>query len=224
MSRIALLDHLHTDKTVRLNIPLKDGGKERYEAFARLHDLQERTVIVKLKGRSVPKTEQINFRERCSVSLEGEGPSLSMNATIEEVLGRSKLLLKGSDYVPYQPKRNAFRVEAEIPVLYKRYYREQESFRQAKSQDISSGGIRLLCNEDLQTGNLLILNLEIPRPRKGSVMCTAQVMWDKDSPDGDRIAGCKFLDLDEVSEDLIIAFCFERQRELMKEKVETADR
>ena len=224
MSRIALLDHLHTDKSVRLYIPLKDGEKERFDATARILDQEERTVIVKLKGRGVPKSERINFREKCSVSLEGDGPSLSMYATIEEVLGRGKLLLKGSDYVPYQPKRNAFRVEAQIPVLYKRYYREQETFRQARSQDISSGGIRILCNEDLQTGNLLTLNLEVPRPRKGSVMCTAQVMWDKDSPDGDRIAGCKFLDLDEVSEDLIIAFCFERQRELMKEKVETVDR
>ncbi len=224
MSRIALLDHLHTDKTVRLYIPLKDGGKERYNASARLHDVQERTVVAKLKGGAVPKSDQINFRERCSVSLEGEGPSLSMNATIEEVIGRNKLLLKGSDYVSYQPKRNAFRVEAEIPVLFKRYYREQEKFRQALSQDLSSGGIRLLCNEDLQTGNLLTLRLNIPRPKQGSVLCTGQVMWDKDTPDGDRIVGCKFLDLDEVSEDLIIAFCFERQRELMKEKVQTADR
>jgi len=224
MSRIALLDHLHTDKTVRLYIPLKDGGKERFHASARLHDLQERTVVVKLKGGAVPKSELINFRERCSVSLEGDGPSLSMNATIEEVLGRSKLLLKGSDYVAYQPKRNTFRVEAELPVLFKRYYREQEPFRRARSEDLSSGGVRLLCSEDLQTGNLLTLNLEIPRPRKGSVLCTAQVMWDKDTQGGDRIAGCKFLDLDEVSEDLIIAFCFERQRELMKEKVQTADR
>jgi len=224
MSRIALLDHLRKDKTVRLTIPLKDGGRERYNALARVLDQEERTVVIRLRGGSLPKSDLINFRERCSVSLEGDGPSLSMNATIDEVLGKGKLLLKGSDYVPYQPKRNAFRVEADIPVMYKRYYRDQEKFRQARSHDISSGGVRLVCDEDLQTGNVLTLNLEIPRPRQGCVFCTAQVMWAKDSPEGERMAGCKFLDLEEASEDLIIAFCFERQRELMKEKVETVDR
>lgn len=224
MSRIALLDHLHTDKSVRLNIPLKDGGKQRYDAEARIQDREERTVVVNLKGKSFPKSEEIDFREKCSVSLEGDGPSLSMNATIEEVLGRGRLLLKASDYVAYQPKRNAFRVQAELPVQYKRYYREQEPFRNVSTEDLSSGGVRLLCREDLQTGNVLILSLEIPRPKQGRVMCTAQVMWAKDRMDGDRAVGCKFLDLDEQSEDLIIAFCFERQRELMKEKVETANR
>ncbi|MCF8085427.1 MAG: PilZ domain-containing protein [Desulfohalobiaceae bacterium] len=224
MSHIALLDHLHTDKSVRLNIPLKDGVKQTYHALARVQDQDERTVVVNLKGKAFPGSEQINFREKCSVNLDVEGSVLSMNATIEEVLERDRLLLKGSDYVAYQPKRNAFRVQTDIPVQYKRYYREQEAFRNVRSEDLSSGGVRLLCHEDLQTGNVLTLSLEIPRPKQGRVVCTAQVTWTGVRHDGGRVAGCHFLDLEEASEDLIIAFCFERQRELMKEKVETADR
>ena len=224
MSRIALLDHLHTDTPVSLNIPLKEGGQERREATARIVDKEGRIVIAQLKGRDVLQSEQIDFRKKCSVILEGEGPALSMNATIEEVLGRNKFLLKGSDYIPYEPKRNAFRVDAELPVQYRRYYREKESFRQVKSGDISSGGVRILCSEKLQPGDTLLVSLEIPSPREGTVLCTAQVMWSRGTPNGNLEAGCQFLDLEEESEDLIIAFCFERQRELMKERVETANR
>ena len=225
MSRIALLDHLHEPQPVRLEIPLKDGGKARYRASAQLRDTQERTVTVDLHQVSVPPIGEIDFRSRCTVRLDSKGgPSLSMHANLEEVLGDRRVLVRASDYVPYQPKRSTFRVEAEIPVQYKRYYREQEPFRRARSEDLSSGGVRILCDEDLQTGNVLTMSLEVPRPKKGRVLCSAQVMWTGVRHDGSRSAGCKFLDLDEASEDLIIAFCFERQRELMQEKVQTADR
>ena len=49
-------------------------------------------------------------------------------------------------------------------------------------------------------------------------------MWARDTAEKERAAGCKILDMDEAMEDILIAFCFERQRELKKEKVETADR
>lgn len=225
MSRIALLDHLNEPQPVRLDIPLKDGGTARYKATAQLRDPEERTVNVDLHQSSVPPSEDIDFRSRCTIRLDSKKPSsLSMHATLDEVLGKRRLMVRGSDYVPYQPKRSTFRVQAEIPVHYKRYYREHEPFRRARSEDLSSGGVRILCEDELQTGNVLTISLEIPRPKKGQVLCTAQVMWTGVRYDGSRTAGCKFLDLDEVSEDLIIAFCFERQRELMKEKVETADR
>jgi len=225
MSRIALLDHLNKPQPVRLDIPLKDGGTASFKATAQLRDTEERTVDVELNKASAPPSEDIDFRSRCTIRLDSNKPSsLSMHATLEEVLGKRRLLVRGSDYVPYQPKRGTFRVQAELPVHYKRYYREREPFSRARSEDLSSGGVRILCEDELQTGNVLTISLQIPRPKKGQVLCTAQVMWAGIKYDGSRAAGCKFLDLDEASEDLIIAFCFERQRELMKEKVQTADR
>lgn len=224
MSRIALLEHLQEPKSVKLNIPLKDGGNRRSLAIARLRDSEERTVEVELQEEAVISAESIDFRQRCSVNLEAEVGSLSMYATVEEVLGDYTLLIQASDFVPYQPKRSTFRVEAEIPVQYKRYYRESEEFKEARSEDISPGGIRIICQSDLLTGDVLTLNIQIPRPTQRDLLCTAQVMWARDTAEKERAAGCKILDMDEAMEDILIAFCFERQRELKKEKVETADR
>jgi c-di-GMP-binding flagellar brake protein YcgR len=223
MAKLALLDHLDQSRRILVDIPLKEGGSRTFHATGQLRDRDKRTVVAELLDQSVPPAEEINFRERCTVSLNTEGPALSMFATIEEVLGERKLLLMGTDFVPYQPKRNTFRVDTEIPVSFKRYFRDEESFREARSIDLSSGGVRICCPEDLHNGEVLTLCIEIPGASVRCVPVTAQVVWTGKLTGGYWSVGCKFLDLDEASEDTIIGYCFERQREIMKERVQVAD-
>lgn len=223
MAKLALLDYLGQSRRIMLKIPLKSGETQSIHATGQIKDLERRTFVVDLLDHKVPSGDTIDFRERCTVSLHGEGPSLSMFATIEEVLGDRKLLLVGTDFAPHVAKRHTFRVEADIPVQYRHYYREREAFRSTRSLDISSGGIRLLCPEEIQAGAFLTLNISVPGPNARNVFCTVQVVWTTQRPDKERIAGCKFLDLEEASEDAIIGYCFEKQRELMKEMVQVSD-
>jgi len=224
MAKLALLDSLKQSRRILVNIPLKEGGSRTLHATGQIRDRDKRTLVAELVDQKVPPAEEINFRERCTVSLHSGGPALSMYATIEEVLGERKLLLMGSDFAPCESKRNTFRVETRIPVRYRRYYRDRESYRETRSIDISSGGIRLLCSEELQSGDVLTLSLDIPgSDGVRAVIVTAQVVWSSELPDEQWIVGCKFLDLDEAGEDRIIGYCFERQREIMKERIQVAD-
>lgn len=95
-------------------------------------------------------------------------------------------------------KRKYIRLKAPIGVTYhlvKKHKRPK--LHKTLVRDISGGGISLLVNEDLRTGDLLRLEIQIPHLEE-SVCAVGEVVWFvcmKDADRQTREAGIKFRDI-----------------------------
>lgn len=222
MSKFAILEYLNRPQLVMIDVPLKGGGKRRFSSIAKLID-QDQRFMASIKNEYLPPDQELDQQEKCLVTLDSDGHFFSTYAKILEITSREKLVLQAVDFVSYKSKRNAFRVSATLPVTYKHFYREDELPKAAESINISSKGILLMDGQGLKKGDYLSITIEIPSPKPKTVSCTANVVRIQVKPDNTQETALQFLDLDEKTEDAIMGFCFEQQRQRMKEKVQVAD-
>ena len=108
-------------------------------------------------------------------------------------------------------KRKFPRIPLEASVRFRRLSTDQErsevaNFAEAKTRDLSQGGIALVEASHLTRGDLLKIEIEVPQ-RKDPIKAFSEVMWIK-PPDADQdatleIAGIKFMGLRPEDEEFL---------------------
>jgi len=117
------------------------------------------------------------------------------------------------------PERREFiRVQLFMPVKYS-VVDTQEEYIESQSEDISSGGIKLLLRKEFSVGTLLKLQFELLREEKIIRFDTlqARVVWvmPNNNLEYPYKAGLEFINID-INERLRISNCIYHKAELLK--------
>ncbi len=208
----SVVQYLEHPQPVQVTIPLQGGGTRRFRAIAKLQGGTEGTVLAEFPEENLPLGNEIDTSKQCLVTFKWNGKPRYMPSSIESVPGRNRLILldKGFGSASVE-RRTTLRVNASFILEYKR--RKQHGFRQTQGIDINTKGIQFQCRETLKTGEILVLNLKLPRPEPYLVLCNARVVWSREVSDNTRATGCQFLNLPGKDRDAISDFCL---RELVR--------
>jgi len=162
----------------------------------------------------------INTEIEVTYYKESRGRFLFNSTIIErEDKGIYKIkVIRTGDIVKLQ-ERSYFRLQAATKVLKKHKIVNDRNIRDVEenctSEDISGGGLRLMCNYEHSIGELVKCFIEIDNSSifiEGEIIRVEKI----DSPDYKFALGVKFLDIKNEDRDKIIRYIFEQQRRLRK--------
>lgn len=118
------------------------------------------------------------------------------------------------------PERREFiRVTLSLPVRYS-VVGAQEEYKESYTEDISTGGVRLLLKGELAVGTILKLQLELIKEEKTIRLdaLQARIVWVKpvfNDLEYPYKAGVEFINID-TNERLLISNCIYHRTELLK--------
>jgi len=204
--------YLEHPQLVQITIPLHGGETRRFSAVAKLQGGTKRSVMAEFPEETLPPGKEIDTSKQALVTFKLNGPPVFMPVTIKTVPNRKRLFLKDKGFVSASvERRTALRIKASFALEYKR--QTQHGFRQSQSIDINTKGVKFQCRDALEIGEILVLNIKLPRPEPYLVLCNARVVWSKEMSESTQAAGCQFLDLSEQDQDAIADFCL---REILR--------
>jgi len=201
--------YLEHPQPVQVTIPLQGGETRRFSAIAKLQGRSKRTVMAELSEDNFPLANEIDTNKQCLVTFKLNSPPRYMPTSIESVPDRKLLILRDKGFGSASvERRKTLRIHASFVLEYKR--QKQHGFRQTQSIDLNTKGIQFQCRDTLKIGEILVLNLQLPRPKPYLVLCNARVVWSKEISDSTRATGCQFLNLTGKDRDAIADFCLRK--------------
>ncbi|MEF8941459.1 MAG: PilZ domain-containing protein [Desulfohalobiaceae bacterium] len=198
--------YLEHPQPVQVTIPLQGGETRRFSAIAKLQGGTKRMLLAELPEENLFLGNEIDTSKQCLVTFKLNGKPRYMPTSIESVPDRKRLILQDKGFGSASVERRAcLRINASFTLEYKR--QKQHGFRQTQSIDLNTKGIQFQCRETLKIGEILVLNLKLPRPEPYLVLCNARVVWSREVSYNTRATGCQFLNLTGKDRDAISDFC-----------------
>jgi len=93
---------------------------------------------------------------------------------------------------------------------------------EARIENISGGGLKMLCNKSFNEGDELAIKLFLPDQAQ-DLEVTGEVVWTCENIDGGYKVGIKFIDIDERARERIVRYIFAWQRKMLRAGKETAE-
>ena len=208
----SVVQYLEHPQPVQVTIPLQGGETRRFSAIAKLQGGTKCTVLAEFPEENLPLGKEMDRSKQCLVTFKWNGKPRYMPSSIESVPDSNRLILQDKGFGSASVERRTnLRVNASFTLEYKR--RKQHGFRQTQGIDLNTKGIQFQCRETFKNGEVLVLNLKLPRPEPYLVLCNARVVWSREVSDNTRATGCQFLNLAGNDRDAISDFCL---REIMR--------
>jgi len=92
---------------------------------------------------------------------------------------------------------------------------------EARIENISGGGLKLLCNKNFVPGDKLDIRLFLPDQAQ-DIEVTGEVVWTCDNIDGGYKVGIQFVDIDERVRERVVRYIFAWQRRMLRSGKKTA--
>lgn len=86
---------------------------------------------------------------------------------------------------------------------------------EARIENISGGGLKILCNKQFNEGDELAIKLFLPNQTQ-DLDVTGEVVWACDNIEGGWKVGIKFVDMDERVRERIVRYIFAWQRRMLR--------
>jgi len=86
---------------------------------------------------------------------------------------------------------------------------------EARIENISGGGLKILCNKSFNEGDELAIRLFLPDQAQ-DLEVTGEVVWVCENIDGGFKVGIKFIDMDERARERIVRYIFAWQRRMLR--------
>ena len=216
---MSVLDHLNDYRVVKVTLPVEGGQVAQLDAVARLTKSPQFEVIFlqgQLEGHAFDPTVL------CRLAFDVAGSIKSIQARIVHQPAPAKLVMELVETFSYLQKREYFRVDAEMVVSW--WLFEQDNTKPITTQgtvNISGGGLRFAVDEKVARGERLGLKILLD-PEREMIECVGEVV-------GTYLLGrqhslaLKFIKIDNVDRDAIIAFCLAEQRRQLRIKVQVLD-
>ncbi len=94
---------------------------------------------------------------------------------------------------------------------------------EARIENISGGGLKILCNKQFNEGDELAIKLFLPNQTQ-DLDVTGEVVWVCDNIEGGWKVGIKFVDMDDRVRERIVRYIFAWQRRMLRGSRDTDDR
>jgi len=206
VTREPVNQYLEHPQPIQVTIPLQSGETRRFHGTAKFQGRAKRWVTAEFREETLPPINEIDLGKQCLVTFKLNNRPKHMPASIQSIQNRKWLILKDKGFDPVLlEKRTALRIKASFSLEYKR--QTQHGFCHSQSIDINTKGIQFQCQDALETGELLVLNIKLPRPEPYSFLCQARVVWSRKVSHTTHATGCQFLNLTEQERDAIADFC-----------------
>lgn len=216
---MSVLDHLNDYRVVKIALPVQGGTLAQLEAVAKVTKAPQFELIF-LKGQLEEHTVAMDASSR--ITFDVAGAIKSIQAKVVAQPAPTKLLLEMVESFSYQQKREYFRVDAHLAVSWWRHEEEEPKITTVQATvNISGGGLRLPVAEKIAKGEKLGLKFIID-PLELPIECVGEVV-------GSYLLGMeislavKFVAIEDVDRDAIIAFCLAEQRRQLRLKVQVLD-
>ncbi len=214
------LEFIEDHRVVRILLPLKGSSPVPRDcvAIATSHPFFE---AVFLSGQ-LP-VDNLDKEGKYQVTFFAEGRNHLINAVLDGIVDESRLRLKTTEIVTPGQKRENFRVDADLSLIYRRAQKEGEEQSISSRMNISGGGVwfpvreKLVLKESLDLELVLDPEAEIVVPAVGEVVRLTEVRKEL------KGVGIKFVEISSKDRDRIIAFCFAEQRKQLRDRVRVID-
>ncbi|MDK9707993.1 MAG: PilZ domain-containing protein [Desulforhopalus sp.] len=220
------LQAIPNGKPVRIFIPLVNR-QERLRAQCVCQDIHPPKFSLVFKPGVLP-LEEIDHIQPCIVSIDMGGPTLSIEAMIQEVVNRQTLQMIQRKTISHEQMRDFFRIDAVTRVItssFRTQFTNQNSEPwsiQGETVDISGSGILAIFPTPPPDDTHVKLQITIPSTEPETVAAIAHQVRVQKLKDGRFEVAYHFDDIDIEDRDKIIGCCLVLQRKLLRLKINVA--
>ena len=228
MLSIDSLSNVTDQRKVRLQTELRQGQKHDFFGTITVLSAQDPPLVrVQLSGKSGqdrPSARAMDPEKDFYVRLGIGGRAATVRLRLHKVESDDQVLLLPVEIVQEEQNRAFFRVQTSFDVGITPAGSGKDSPVPGRALDISGGGLLLRTPEYFKPG--IRLNLQFSLDVDGAevlVECTGTVIRCLAAGEKGYDTAVEFTDLVEEQRDVIMAYCFARQREQLREKVQVRD-
>lgn len=220
------LQAIPNGKPVRIFIPLVNR-QERLRAQCVCQDIHPPKFSLVFKPGVLP-LEEIDHKQPCIVSIDLGGPTLSIEAMIQEVVNRQTLQMIQRKTISHEQMRDFFRIDAVTQVItgsFRTQFTNQNSEPwsiQGETVDISGSGILAIFPAPPPDDKHVKLQITIPSAEPETVAVIAHQVRVQNLNDGRYEVAYHFDDIAIEDRDKIIGCCLVLQRKLLRLKIHVA--
>jgi len=173
--------------------------------------------------------DAINTKQACILNVDMGGPSISLEATIKNILPPQTLEMVVKKAVTHEQMRDFFRVDAVTRVISKSFHTElingekEPIAVQGQTVDISGSGILAIFDNKPPGDNLVHLEITIPTVEQETIRILAHQVRMMELDDGRFEVAYHFDDISEEDRDKIIGCCLVIQRKMLQMKVQVRE-
>ncbi len=213
--------YLKDHKVCHISLPLTDGEKLELECVA--HSSEPPRLEVYFLPGQLP-IEEIDQQARCRISMDADGSSLSLVASVEEIENDRKLRLVHVEVAAHIQKRAFFRVNTQFEVglqcLERGKIELNEFSISGEAVNLSGGGVLVCLQESLKLHQQVNLQLTLPGPTPYTINCIGHVVRVNEEGQNKYNTAFHFDRIEEEDRDKIIAFCLVEQRRQLRMRVQ----
>ncbi len=218
-----ILQNIPDNKPVRIFLPLLHQP-ERVRAQGIYHKTAAPKFSLLFKAGVLP-VEQIDILTPCIISIDMGGPTLSLEAMIQQVANSQTLEMIVRKSMNHEQMREFFRVDAVTSVISQsvdtKFSDTATSHWSSEGQtvDISGSGILAIFKEKPQPDRQVQLEITTPSLEPETITVLAHQIRVKELHDGRFEIAYHFDDITTEDRDKIIGCCLDIQRKLLRLKV-----
>jgi len=221
---IDTIKNIPDDKPVRIFLPLL-RGPERY----RIQGVYQKSIPPKfnlLFKPGVLPVEEIDLKQSCIINIDMGGSTISLEAMIHEIGNHQTLHMLVQKSISHDQMREFFRVDATTEIISKSFHTEffgndkKPWSISGKTVDISGSGILALFPEPTPDDRQIRLQITMPPDEQKTITVLAHQVRSQKIKDGLFEVAYHFDDISTEDRDIIIGYCLEIQRQLLRLKVQ----
>lgn len=219
-----ILQSITDGKPVRVFLPLLNRS-ERLRAHCICQDIRPPKFSLAFKAGVLP-IDDIDTNQPCIVSIDMGGPTLSLEAMIQELVSPQVLQMILQKSINHEQMRDFFRIDAVTKVIsssFRTQFADQNNEPwsiQGETIDLSGSGILAIFPSPPPTERQVQLQIFIPSAEPETVTVIAHQVRVQQQDDGRYEVAYHFDDIDNDDRDKIIGCCLVLQRKLLRLKVQ----
>lgn len=227
-ANIDTLNTIPNGKPVRIFIPLLDR-LDRVRAQCVFQQTSPPKFTLIFKAGHIP-LDDIDVRQPCIITIDMGGPTLSLEAMIQEIVNPQTLQMILQKSLSHEQMREFFRIDAVTRVISSSFHtqfvnKNSEPWSiQGETIDISGSGILAIFPEPPPAEKQVQLEIFIPSAEPETVKVIAHQVRMQQQNDGRYEVAYHFDDISSEDRDKIIGCCLVLQRKLLRLKVQVLEK
>lgn len=223
-----ILQSIANGKPVRIFIPLLNR-QERVRAHCICQDIAPPKFSLIFKPGVLPE-EDIDTRQPCIVSIDMGGPTISIEALIQEIVNPQTLRMILQKSISHEQMREFFRIDAVTKVIsssFRTQFANQNNEPwsiQGETVDLSGSGILAIFPTQPPAEKQIQLEISIPSAEPETIKVIAHQIRVQQLDDGRCEVAYHFDDIDTEDRDKIIGCCLILQRKILRLKVQVLEK
>ncbi len=223
-----ILQNIANGKPVRIFLPLRDR-QERLRAHCICQDIVPPKFSLIFKSGMLP-VDEIDAQQACLISIDMGGPTLSLEAKIQEIVNQQTLKMILQKSISHEQMRDFFRIDAVTRVISSSFHTQFANQNnepwsiQGETVDLSGSGILAIFPSPPPTEKQVQLEISIPSAVPETVKVVAHQVRVQQQNDGRYEVAYHFDDITPEDRDKIIGCCLILQRKLLRLRVQILEK